>query len=89
MPVNGIDRKFAYQWVTDIPPGHPTDRILLNNDESAEPKLKGAELAKAIAGKEAVFKNNTFVPGYVAPPTDQLEPIRSQLELQRLQQLGR
>ncbi len=86
--INGIEMPFNYQRVPDIPAGHPSDRVLLNNDET-KTQLKGKDLAKAIAGKDVVLKNDTFVPGFVAPVPNQLEPIRSQLELQRLQQFGR
>jgi hypothetical protein len=86
--VNGIEKNFRYQAIRDLPNGQPTDRVLLINDES-DSHLNGNELAKAIAGKEATLKNDTFVPGFVSPIPNPLEPIRSQLELQRLQQFGR
>ncbi len=85
--LNGIERNFRYEPLRDIPGGQLTDRVLLINDET-ETKLKGNELAKAIAGKDATLKNDTFVPGFVPQVPNQLEPIRSELELQRLQQFG-
>ncbi len=83
--IDGIEKRFRYQPVPDIPSAHQTDRVLLNNDE-VESHLKGKDLAKAIAGKMVLLKNDTYVPGFVAPVADQLEPIRSQLELLRLKQ---
>lgn len=85
--INGIEKSFRYQRFRDIPEGQTTDRVVLINDET-ESQLNGNELAKIIAGKEATLKNDTFVPGFVSPIPNQLEPIRSQLELQRLQQFG-
>jgi len=89
--VEGMELKFRYQADPDptIQPGHPTDRVQLIYDEDNAKKvnLKGRELVKAIAGKKARLKNDTYIPGFVAPVPNPLEPIRSQQELLRLQQL--
>jgi hypothetical protein len=87
--LEGIERRFTYQADPRVPRGQLTDRVLLNNDETVAPRLNGVELAGAMAGKDVMLDSDTFVPGFVSPVPNQLEAIRSQLELQRLQQLGR
>lgn len=63
--------------------------MFLNNDESEPPMLKGEDLAKALVNATVKLKNDTFLPGVAAPPPVPNEPIRSQLELLRLQQFNR
>jgi hypothetical protein len=85
--IDGRERIFRYKPVPDVPIGHPTDRILLDNPE-AETKMSGTVLAQIIKGKVATLTNDT--PVLLAVPTvDPLEAIRFQLEQQRLQQLTR
>jgi hypothetical protein len=90
--VEGVELAFRYQMDLEAQPGHPTDRVTLIYDEknAARSRLSGSALVKAIAGKKARLKNDTFIPGFVAPAPNILEPLRSQQELLRLQQqLGR
>ena len=93
IPVNGVEMKFRYQRVEDVDAGELTDRVLLiysEKDKEGKALLPVAEFVKAIAGQDVILKNDAYVPGYVAPVRNQLEEIRSQLELQRLQQqIGR
>jgi flagellar hook-basal body complex protein FliE len=88
--IDGIEHKFRYQALDDVPRGKPTDRVILNNDATAGPKLTGEQLAKALAAsKEIRLRNDTFVPGVAPAPAVPNEAIRSQLELLRLQQFNR
>lgn len=86
--VNGIEKNLRYQPIRNIPEGQPTDRVRLINDETVS-HLKGEELAKAIAGKDATLQNDRFVPGMLPTLQNQLESIHSQQELLRLEQFDR
>jgi hypothetical protein len=94
IPVNGVARAFRYQPVREkdgdlvTPIGQPTDHIAILYAETGD-ALPVKEFVKVIAGKEVTVKNDTFVAGYVPPLRNQLEELRSQQELQRLQQFGR
>lgn len=87
--VKGVLYSFRYQPPPGANDGEAVDHVLVNDDETVDSKLSGADLAKEIEGKDVTLHGDTYAPGYVAPAPDQLEAIRSQLEQQRLQQISR
>lgn len=80
------ETRYRYIARKGVPDGAPTDRVTLNIDESERPKIKGEDLAKLLVDKPVLLRNDTFLPGVAPAPPVPNEPIRSQLELLRLQQ---
>ena len=87
--IAGKMARFAYHPSPDVPPGQGTNSVIIDASDEQAPNLKADELAKALEGKSVTLHNQNFAPGFVAPPSNPLEPVRSQLELQRLQMFGR
>jgi hypothetical protein len=81
--MKGKETSFNYQPGPGVQPGQLSDLVWLINATD----LTEDDLAAKIGGVEARLKNDNFAPGFVQSPSTQLEQIRSQLELIRLQQL--
>jgi hypothetical protein len=86
IPVNGLEKAFQYKPFGGAEPGKKTDtiRLLVSPRDTASID----DFIKALAKSPIRLKGDTYAPSFVPIP-DAIEPVRHELEQQRLNQFLR